>query len=46
MSGGPVLNSRNEVVGMVVRGSAAHDYAYDGEFLSIKAILEDKESLK
>ncbi len=35
MSGGPVVSSRCEVIGVITNGSAAHDYAYDGAFARI-----------
>lgn len=44
MSGGPVLNSRHRVIGIVTHGSAPHDYAYDGEFIRIATILSVNDS--
>lgn len=41
MSGGPVINSKNEVIGIVVEGSAPFDYAHDGEFIAISAVFQD-----
>lgn len=38
MSGGPVANAKGDVIGIILNGSAAFDYTFDGEFLSIGAI--------
>ena len=32
MSGGPVLNSRGEAIGLITRGSGDYSYDVDGEF--------------
>ena len=32
MSGGPVLNSRGEVIGLITKGSGDYSYDVDGEF--------------
>ena len=46
MSGGPVINSRGDVIGVILRGSAPHEYTYDGEYLCIgKALGEATESV-
>lgn len=39
MSGGPVLNSRGNVIGIILQGSAPHEYTYDGEYLGIGEVL-------
>lgn len=48
MSGGPVFNTRHEVVGIVLKGSDESSYSRDGEFLPFSAIasLEPFASLK
>lgn len=38
MSGGPVLNSRGDVIGLVTQGSEEGSYDKDGRFLLLKAI--------
>lgn len=48
MSGGPVFNTRHEVIGIVLKGSDESSYSRDGEFLPFSAIadLEPFVSLK
>lgn len=48
MSGGPVFNTRHEVIGIVLKGSDESSYSRDGEFLPFSAItnLEPFASLK
>ena len=48
MSGGPVFNTRHEVIGIVLKGSDESSYSRDGEFLPFSAIegLEPFSSLK
>lgn len=38
MSGGPVLNSRGEAVGVITQGSGENTYSRDGRFLLLDAI--------
>ena len=38
MSGGPVFNTRHEVIGIVLKGSDESSYSRDGEFLPFKSI--------
>lgn len=40
MSGGPVFNTRGEVIGVVTHGSSSTDYSKDGYFISIRAFVE------
>lgn len=40
MSGGPVVNTRGEVIGVLTGGSASDDYSHDGEFVSFSMICE------
>lgn len=40
MSGGPVFNSRHELIGIVTQGSSESSYARDGKFLSFKTLRE------
>lgn len=40
MSGGPVFNSRRELIGIVVKGSDESSYSREGEFLLLAAISE------
>lgn len=48
MSGGPVFNSRHEVIGIVLKGSDESSYSREGEFLpfSVVADLEPFASLE
>lgn len=43
MSGGPVLNARGEVVGIVTKGSGNMMYDRDGQFITLKAVPEVAE---
>nr|WP_314785037.1 reverse transcriptase domain-containing protein [Olsenella uli] len=40
MSGGPVFNSRSELIGVVARGSAEDAYTRDGEFIPLNQMAE------
>lgn len=40
MSGGPVFNTRHEVIGIVLKGSSESSYSRDGEFLPLKSVKE------
>lgn len=40
MSGGPVFNTRHEVIGIVLKGSDESSYSKDGEFLPFKSISD------
>ena len=40
MSGGPVFNTRHEVIGIVLKGSDESSYSRDGEFLPFKSISD------
>ncbi|OUO35056.1 reverse transcriptase domain-containing protein [Olsenella sp. An290] len=40
MSGGPVFNTRHEVIGIVLKGSDESSYSRDGEFLPFSAIAD------
>ena len=38
MSGGPVFNTRGEVIGFIIRGSDVGDYMFDGGFVLLSAV--------
>lgn len=40
MSGGPVFNTRHEVIGIVLKGSDESSYSRDGEFLPFSTIAD------
>lgn len=40
MSGGPVVNTRGNVIGILRTGSIAGDYGYDGEFVLFSKVKE------
>lgn len=40
MSGGPVLNSRHELIGIVAKGSSEDVYSRDGEFIPLSSAAE------
>ena len=46
MSGGPVLNSRGKVLGIVTKGSEVGSYNRDGRFLLLSSILRGYDPLK
>ena len=46
MSGGPVLNARGKVIGVITQGSGSGLYDRDGRFLSISSILEGYRSIR
>lgn len=45
MSGGPVLNARGKVIGMVTKGSGEGSYDRDGRFLLINSILDGYQAI-
>ena len=45
MSGGPVLNARGKVIGMVTKGSGERSYDRDGRFLLIDSILDGYQTI-
>ncbi len=40
MSGGPVLNKHNRVIGIIVGGSKPDSYTVDGEFILISSLID------
>lgn len=40
MSGGPVLNSRHELIGIVEKGSSEDSYSRDGEFILLSLVAD------
>lgn len=40
MSGGPVFNSRRELIGIIQKGSSEHSYERNGEFIPIKSLAK------
>lgn len=46
MSGGPVLNSRGEVIGLITKGSGEGSYNYDGQFVLLNAIPQVEKKIE